>query len=195
MNGEDIEGIIGTQVELELGGHIAANAADNTEDDSSPGCDVTGGRGDGYETRDGAGAEPHDGPLLLETVIHQDPGDGADGGGEVGDDASHDGTEIRGQGGATVEAEPSDPEEDRAEDDVGDVVRSVREAGGLSIAGTLAEHDGEGESGGTGRDVDGSTTSEVETAQLERPTVGVPGPVGDGIVHDGGPDENEDDAG
>lgn len=195
MNGEDIEGVIGAQVELELGGDVAANATDHTEDDGSPGRDVTGGRGDGHETRDGAGAEPDDGPLLLEAVIHQDPGDGADGGGEVGDDAGHDGTEIRGQGGATVEAEPSDPEEDGAEDDVGDVVRSVRETGGFGIAGTLAEHDGEGEGGGTRRDVDGGTASEVETAKLERPTVRVPRPVGDGVVHDGGPDEDEDDAG
>lgn len=195
MDGEDIEGVIGTQVELELGGDVAANATDYTEDDSSPGRDVAGSRGDGHETRDGAGAEPDDGPLLLEAIIHQYPGDSTDGGGQVGDNASHDGAEIRGQGGTTVEAEPSDPEEDGAEDDVGDVMRSVRETGGLGVAGALAEHDGEGEGGGTRRDMDGSTTGKVETTKLERPTVRIPCPVGDGIVHDGGPDENKDDAG
>lgn len=113
----------------------------------------------------------------------------------MSDDASHDGAEVRGEGGATVEAEPSDPEENRAEDDVGDVVRPVRETRGLGVAGALSEHDGEGERCGAGGNVHGRAAGEIETAELEGPAVRVPGPVGDGVVDDGGPDEDEDDAG
>ncbi len=113
----------------------------------------------------------------------------------MGDNAGHDGTEVSGESRATVEAEPSDPEENGTEDDVRNVVRSVRETCGLFVSGTLAEHDGESESSGTGGDVDGCATGEIETAELERPTVRIPGPVGDRVVDDGRPDEDEDDAG
>ena len=40
-----------------------------------------------------------------------------------------------------------------------------------------------------------SAAGEIKTAHLRRPAVGVPGPAGDRVVDDGGPDEHEDDAG
>lgn len=47
VDSEDIESVIGAHDELELGGNVAADSTDNAENDSSPGRDVTGGRGDG----------------------------------------------------------------------------------------------------------------------------------------------------
>lgn len=43
--------------------------------------------------------------------------------------------------------------------------------------------------------MDGAAAGEVVVGQLGEPAVGVPGPVGDGVVDDGGPDEHEDDGG
>lgn len=194
VDSEDIQSLINTHHKLELSGKVATDATNDTEDDGSPGGDVTSGGRDGHETRNSAGAETNHGPLLLQTVVEQDPGDAADGSSEVRDDASHDGAHVGGERRAAVEAEPADPQEDGAEDDVGDVVRAVRQAGGLGVAGSLADHDGEGERGGTGRDVHRSATGEVEASHLERPAVGVPGPVRDRVVHYGGPDEHKDDA-
>lgn len=76
---------------------------------------------------------------------------------------------------------------------MGDVVGAVREAVDLVVAGTLSEHQRVGESGSAGADVHGGTTGEIETAHDKGPAVGVPGPVGNRVVDDGGPDKDEDD--
>ena len=128
MDREDIEGVVGADEELELRRNIAAESTDNAEDDGRPGRNETRGRGDGDETGDGARAETDDGPFLLEAVIEQHPGDGTRGCGEVGDDASHDGAEVRGEGRAAVEAEPAHPEKDGAKDDMRHIVGAVGQA-------------------------------------------------------------------
>lgn len=43
--------------------------------------------------------------------------------------------------------------------------------------------------------MDGRATREVQSSQVEDPTRSVPGPAGEGIVDDGGPNENKDHAG
>lgn len=65
----------------------------------------------------------------------------------------------------------------------------------LTVAATLAQHDGVRQSRRAGRDVHGGSASEVEAAHLGDPAGWVPGPAGDGVINDGGPDEHEDDAG
>ena len=118
------------------------------------------------------------------------PSQAADGGSEVGHDARLHSTQVRRECGAAVESEPAEPEEHRAKHDVGRVVGLVREA--LSAVSTaLTEVDGDCKRGGSGRDVDGSSTGEVEAAKDEGPAVGVPRPAGDGVVYDGRPDEDE----
>ena len=186
-----IESLIDTEQELELGSKVAADTTDNTKDDSRPGRDITRSRGDGDETSNGTGAEADSAPLPLQTVIEQDPGQAADASSDVGDDAGHDGTEVGGEGAAAVEAEPADPEEHSPQNDVGDVVGAVGQAVDLVVAVALAEHEGVGKGGGAGADVHGGAAGEIETAHREGPAVGVPSPVGDGIVYDGGPDEHE----
>lgn len=195
MLAEDIERVVDFDHILELGGIIAADGADDTEDDGGPGGHETRSRSDSDQARDGARAETDGRPLLVEAVIEEHPGNATDGGSEMGHDAGHDGTHVGGERRAAVEAEPADPEEDRAEHDVGDVVGSVGEAVGVRVAGALAEHDGVCESCGAGRDVDGGSTGEIEAAHFEGPASRVPGPAGDGVVNYGGPDEHEDHAG
>ena len=132
------------------------------------------------KTRDGTRAETDCGPLALETVVPEHPGQTADAGSEVGDDASLGGTEVGAERGSAIEAEPSEPEEDRAENDVGRVVGLVRKALG-TVATALAEVDGNRERGGTGADVHGRATGEVKTSQLVGPTVRVPSPACDRV--------------
>ena len=100
-------------------------------------ADETGRGGDGDQAGDGARAEADSRPLALETVVPEHPGETTHARSQVGDDARLDGAEVRGEGGAAVEPEPPEPEEDRAEDDIGRVVGLVRETLG-TVPATLA---------------------------------------------------------
>lgn len=193
MNSINIKSIVNAHDVLELGAVVASSGTNNAEDDSRPGWDETRSRSDGNETSDDTGAETNGGPLLLESVVEETPGDTSNGSSQVGDNGSHDSTEVSTQGRTGVESEPSDPEEDGTDNDVSDVVRAVVEFVS-TVTTTLAEHQRVGESGGTGGNVHRSTTCEVETSELEYPTGCVPGPAGNRVVNDGGPDEHEDDA-
>ena len=195
MDSEDVKRLIDSNEELELGSEVAADTADDTNDQSTPGRDETSTRSDGNETRDGTRAEANSRPLLLQTVVEEGPGQTGHGGSQVGVVAGHDGTEVNTQGRATVKAEPANPQEDGADDDVGDVVGPPGHTGMLGVAGALAEHDGVGEGSGAGGDVNGAAAGIVEGAQGEEPAVGVPGPVGDGVVDNGGPNDDEDKGG
>ena len=43
--------------------------------------------------------------------------------------------------------------------------------------------------------MDGTSSSKVKRGQVEQPTIGVPGPAGNGAVYDGGPAEGKDEGG
>lgn len=192
MDSKDIKSIVNIKKILEFSGKIARDGTDNTEDDSGPRRDKSRSWGDGDETSNDARAEPHCRPLAIKTVIEEDPGDTSCGGSGVGDEAGHDGADVSSKGRTTVEAEPADPQEHRAEDDVGDVVWAVWETSCCAVTGALAKHQRVGECSSAGRDMDWSSTSEVKATEHERPAIGVPGPAGDRIVDNGGPDEDED---
>lgn len=72
MRSEDIEAVIITKDELELGGKIANGSGGNTKGNRGRWVDESGGRGNGNKTADGTGAEADDRPLLLEAVILKD---------------------------------------------------------------------------------------------------------------------------
>lgn len=195
MLSKDIESIINLQPVFDLGGIIAGDATNNAEDDSRPGGNESRGRGDSNETSDSAGAETDSGPLLIETVIENTPGDSSNRCGNVSDDASHDRAHVSSEGATTVEAEPSNPEEHDTEDNVGHIVRTVWKTASVVVSRALTKHQAVCEGCRTRGDVDGSSTSEIETAQLEDPSRGIPGPASNWIVDDGRPDEDEDNAG
>ena len=97
------------------------------------------------------------------------------------------------EGRTTVESKPTEPDEDGTkEDECGVVWLAVRR---LASTLALAQHKGVGETGPTGSNVDRSASCVIKRGQVEEPSVGVPGPAGDRVVDDGGPDEHEDDAG
>lgn len=60
-----------------------------------------------------------------------------------------------------------------------------------SVSPSLAEVECDSEGSGTGRDMDGRSTSEIESTESSSPTVETPSPSGDGAVDDGQPDKDE----
>lgn len=156
VGGEHIEGLVDPEEELDPRRKVTRDRPNKRHRDRRGCLDESSCGGDDDETDDRSGAEPDGGPLSLETPVEDEPGQSSDRGGEVGDDAGGDGSEVGGEGGSSVEPEPSEPEEDCAEDDVGRVVRLERESLG-SVAASLAEVAGDGERGSSRRDVDGSS--------------------------------------
>ena len=127
MNSKDVERIVASEKVLELRSVVASNTTANTEDDSSPGGDVSRSGGDGYETSDYSRAETNSRPLAFQTVVNQAPGNSTNAGSEVGAYSRHDSAKVSRQGGARVEAKPSNPEKDGADDDMCNVMGAVVE--------------------------------------------------------------------
>ena len=89
------------------------------------GTNVTRTWCDCHKPNDRARAEADNRPLALQTPIPEHPGQTAHACGQVGDDASHGSAQVSTEGRSTVEAEPSEPQEDCTEDDICGIVRLV----------------------------------------------------------------------
>lgn len=212
VDGKDVERIVNVKQELELGGIIAGDGSDDSEDDGGPRWDEAGAGSDGDETGNDTTAETDGGPLALEPVVEDTPGQATNAGSNVGDDGSHDRSEVSREGTAGIEAKPSgervstddereygfnylpNPQKDGSEDDVGDIVGTVVQFVS-TVTATFSEHQRVGQSGGARGNVDRGATSKVKTTHVEGPAGAVPGPASNGIVDDGGPDEGEDHGG
>nr|GFD60364.1 hypothetical protein [Tanacetum cinerariifolium] len=72
-----------------------------------------------------------------------------------------------------VETKPSNPQEDGANNDVGDIVRTVVQLL-RPVATTLAEHVRVSQSGSSRSNMHGCATSEVEATKLKDPSRRVP---------------------
>lgn len=193
VNSENIESIVNSNEEFELGNIIASERANHTENNCRPWRNVTGGGSNCDKTGDGTRAPTDDTPFVFETVINQNPSKSANGSRKIGDDTSHGGSEIAAKTAAAVESEPTEPQEDCSENDVSDIVGTIVELLG-SVAATFSQNNRVCKGGSPGRDVDGSATCEIETTQDEDPTIGVPGPARNGIIDNGCPDKDEDTA-
>lgn len=172
----------------------AADGGEEADDGGEPDGDVTGGGGDADKACNDALAGADDGEATLGADhVDQDPADCTGGGSGVGVEGGDHGAHGGVEGGTAVEAEPAEPDQHGAEEDEGGVVGLVVLV--LAVGLSLAEDEGVGERGPAGRDVDGSSSGEVERWELVEPAVGVPGPAGDRAVDDGGPAETEDEGG
>lgn len=188
---EHVEGLVDADEELDLGSKVTPDTSDETDRDGGRGTDVSGSGGDTDKTRDRTRAKTDGGELSLESPVEQHPGDTTDRSSEVGNDTSLDGAEVGGKSGSTVETKPAEPEEDGAKDDKGSVVGLVCETLG-AVASSFTEVDGDGEGSGTRGNVNGGSTSEIETTHVEDPSLRVPCPACDRAVDDGQPAEEED---
>lgn len=145
MDSKDIKTVIDVDKELELSSKVANHTAADSKNDGGPRLHEAGSRSNNDKTRDGTRAETDGAPLLLKTVVEQDPGDSTARGSQVGHVTCHHCANVHGEGRATVEAEPADPEEDRAENDVGYIMRTVGKTVVVVVASALAEHEGVGQ--------------------------------------------------
>lgn len=210
---KDVERFVDPEDKLESGGQVrgdGGDGADTTRDRatlasqpqqrsyrepwhsrngrSNP--DVSRSRGDPYQPSDRPRTEPYGRKLAFEPPVHQHPHNPTDRGRHLGDDEGHDRPQVARQPGASVEAEPTEPEERGPEYDKERVVRLVSQPL-RPVPSPLAQVERDGERGAPGRDVYGSPSGVIETAHDEAPSLGVPGPTGDGAVDDGEPDEHE----
>lgn len=191
VRSKDVKCVVGLEEVLERSGQVAADGSDKANCNGSGGTDEPRGRSDADETCNDTRAESDKRKLALETPVHQHPGDTANCCCEVGNDNSLDCAEVGRECRTTVEAHPSCPEHDGANEHKGSVVRLVCEA--LSpVSPPLAEIQRDSESSGTTRDVDWCSTSKVETAHDERPASSIPCPAGNGAVDKRKPDKDED---
>jgi hypothetical protein len=202
---EDIEGIINADPEFDcglleiafkvdrgfkrtLGSKVSNNTSGDSKNDGCPRSDETRGGSGSDKTRDGTGTPTDHRPLAGKTPIEKNPGHRGKHSSEVGVPASHGSAEVGTESRATVEAQPSEPQKNGTEGDERDVMRAEVEHH-LLLAAT--EDHRVGESAATGNNLDGTSTSVIESTPLEEPAVDVPGPVGDGAVYDGGPQPDE----
>lgn len=191
MGSEDIESLINPNEEFELGSKVTGDGSNRTDGKSSWGTDEASSRGDTDQTRDSARTEANSGPLALKPVVQAHPDQTTNRGRKVGDDTSLNSPQVGGKSGTTIEAEPTEPEEYGADDNESSVVGLVGEPFS-AVASTLAEVQGDSKRGSTRRDVNGGTTSKVETAHDKRPAVGVPCPASEWAIDKGEPAEEED---
>jgi len=192
MDSKDIQRIITAEEVLQLSCVVAANTATHSKNDSSPSGNISRPRCNGDETSDYTTAEADSRPFALKAVINQAPSNATDASCQVGDYGSHDGAEVRRESRSGIEAKPANPEKDGSNDDVGDVVRAIVEL--LStVATSLSKHIRISQRGASGSNMHRSSTGKIETTLIKNPALRIPGPAGDRVVDDGGPNEHVDD--
>ena len=146
--------------------YVSAGSTDNTVNDGGPGWDESGTRSDGDKTSNDTRAETDSGPLAFKTIIQDTPCDTSDAGSQVGDYSSHDSTHVGSKSGTSVETEPTNPEEDSADDNVSNVVWAVVQFMS-TVSATLAQHDGVCKSCATTRNVHRSSSEVAKLANVK----------------------------
>lgn len=134
---KNVESIVAAEEILELGSIVAGDATAHAKNNSRPRGYKAGSGSNANQASNDTRAETHSRPLALQAIVDQTPGDAAGASSEVSDDSGHDGTQVGGEGGTGIESEPSYPEEDGSDDNVGDIVRPVVEFLG-AVAPSLA---------------------------------------------------------
>lgn len=166
MQLEDIHALVNSQPRVDVLHQGAAHSGEEANDHGDPGAHVASGRGNTDQASDGTltGTNNAEAPLVLD-VINDAPADNASRGSGVGVEDDQHSTDRHAERGATVEAEPAEPDENGAEEDKRDVVRLLARRG---LAQVLALAEDEGVSQGTAArgDVYGTATSKVERGEL-----------------------------
>ncbi len=108
-----------------VGTHVCTSTSDNTIDDRRPSRNETRTRSDSHKTSNDTGAKANSRPLSLETIITKAPGNSSNAGRQVSDHGCHDSTHVGCKSGTSVEAKPTDPEENRSDNDVCNIVGTI----------------------------------------------------------------------
>ena len=123
MTREDIEGVVQRRPSPPSGDEVAEHTGDQTDDDGGHRADVPRGRRDRDETAHRSDRQSDRGRLALTNPVGHHPAHARAGCGQVRHDERVDGHGIRRERAPCVESEPAEPQERRAEHDVGNVVR------------------------------------------------------------------------
>lgn len=191
MKLEDIHTFINTEPLVNVLAECADAAREETNESGDPEGDETGSRSDADETSNGTGAGSNNGEVTLSTdVVDKDPAQDTEGSGGIGVEEDEHGAGRSVQGRATVEAEPSEPDQNCAQEDERGVVRLVVDL--VALVDAFSEHEGICESTPSGGDVDRTSTGEIEGREVEQPAIGIPCPARDRAIDDRGPAESKD---
>ena len=94
VDGEDIQSIINPDEEFDLGSIVAANSANNAENDRGPGWNVTRSGCNSDKTSNGARAPTNSTPFAFVAVLNQNPCKSANRSRKIRNNASHSGTKV-----------------------------------------------------------------------------------------------------
>lgn len=150
MKGKAIDGVVDAEDVLDAGSIVGGDGGDKADgksrgraNKSSSGSDAveneelapasSGGADRVHspdESSDDTRAESNGRVLAGTEVIEEHPGNSSHGGGDVSDHGGLDSAQVHGELRSSVEAEPSEPEQDSAGDDVRDGVGAVGKLGG-----------------------------------------------------------------
>lgn len=191
MTRKDIQAIIIPKHKLQLRREITKRARTDPITHRRRTPHKPGPGRDRHKPRNRTRTKPNRTPLPLKSPIPQHPRQPADTRRKVRDDTRLHRPQVRTQRAPAVKPKPSKPQENRAQHDVGRVMRFIRKPL-RPVAPPFAEVDGDREGSGSRGDMHGGTAGEVEPAEDEGPAVGVPCPACDGVVDECGPEEDED---
>src|ERR1039458_2219763 len=161
VDAEGIERVVVSENSLDLADHeITNHAGAQADEEGGERLDEPGSRGDGHQSRDGAGNSAQDAGLAVVDPFRADPAQGGGGGSEMRGHEGAGGQAGRRQGAAGVEAEPPDPQQARADDADHQVMRLHGFAG---IANPLPQVERAHQGGDAGGDVHHGAAGEIET--------------------------------
>ncbi|CAB4324282.1 unannotated protein [freshwater metagenome] len=167
MHTDDIKTVVVAEPELEADGEHAEHAGSEADDDRGHPTHESGAGGDGHKPGHCSRGCAQSGGLAFLDLLDEQPAEHA---GRCSEERIHERLSrnpVSPEGGASVEPEPSEPQDAGSE-------QSERQGVGVHTltrpAATLAENQHHSECGSTRVDVDDCATSEVEGTELGQPS-------------------------
>ena len=146
MELEDVHALVDLNPFVDVVAERADGAGQEADQRGDPDGDVASRWRDADQTGDGTRAGADDGEAALGAdVVNENPAEDAEGGGGVGVEGSQHGADCAVESGTAVEAEPSEPNKDGADEDESGVVSAAVDL--LALGEALAENEGVCESG------------------------------------------------
>jgi hypothetical protein len=139
MHSEDVKSIVATEEVLQLGRVVASNSTNSAENNRCPSWNVARSWSNGDQASNNTGAETNRRPLAFQTIVNETPGDTANASSKVRAQGGHDRAQVRRKGRSCIEPEPSNPQENGTDNDVGYVVWAIVQLLG-TVTATLAQH-------------------------------------------------------
>ena len=190
MHRPGIAALIQAATDAKEQGHVADHAGNCSDDDGSRHVNVARGRSYGHQTGYAAAHHSQSTGLSFQPAGDK-PGERSRSGRGVGDHQGRGSQTVGREGGAGVEAEPSEPEQARSDHGHGNVMR-LHDVG--AVAHPLADDQGDSQGREAGADVHHRSAGKVESSHLGHPAAR-PDPMGQRIIDQSGPEESQHDEG